>query len=56
MKISENGDRCMSLDNLNYITHSKERSEQCYQLKFNIIGEFKGGFQIIVINGYDSLY
>ena len=58
MKINEEGDCYMSLDNLRKVTFSKERSTsgQCYWMKFYIIGDIKGEFHLIWRSGFNSSY
>ena len=63
MKIDNNGDAHVTLDEFNNATFSSgDKNNQSlatnklFSLKFYLIGDIKGVFQILGRNGYDSSY
>ena len=58
IKINKEGDCYMSSNDLHEVNFSKEHSTsgQCYWMKFYIICDIKGEFQLIRRSGFDSSY
>ena len=60
LNMNKDGNACMSVDNLNNASFSSNRivdtNHNMHLMKFYIIGDLKGMFQLLGRNGHDSSY